>query len=452
MKITFLGAAQTVTGSKYLLEYNNKKILIDCGLFQGQKELRLRNWEEFFINPKEIDAVVLTHAHIDHSGYLPLLVKKGFKGKIFCSNATFDLCKILLLDSGFLQEEDAARANRYSYSKHQPALPLYTEYDAEKSLEYFAPVEFGEKHFLADDFYFTLEPSGHILGAAFISLFYGNESIVFSGDLGRKSDPIMKAPTALQHATYLLIESTYGDRLHDKIDPAQVIKKAIIKTAARGGIVVIPAFAVGRAQNIMFYIQQLKQQKIIPDIPVFLDSPMAINAAEILYKYSNEHRLDKNLCYEVCDVAHYVRTADESKKLNQIKMPIIIISASGMAEGGRVLHHLKNYISDYKNTILFTGFQAQGTRGDKIVRGDKDVKIHGDIYPVKAEIVNLTSGSAHADYEEILEWLGNFKEAPKKTFITHGSPESAASLKEKIEKKLGWSVTIPAHLQVENLS
>lgn len=451
MQLTFLGAAQTVTGSKYLLEHKNKKILVDCGLFQGHKEMRQRNWEKFFIDPSKIDAVILTHAHIDHSGYIPLLVKNGFRGKIFCSAATFDLCKILLTDSGFLHEEDARRANRYKYSKHDPALPLYSEAEAEESLKFFQPLAFNQKHHFDETFYFTLTSSGHILGSAFVSIFFDKKSVIFSGDLGRKNDLIMKPPSQLQQADYLLIESTYGDRLHDKTDPTQALKEIINKTAARGGTIVIPAFAVGRAQNILFQLYLLKQQKALPNIPIFLDSPMAIDASEILRKYSNEHKLGKDLCDKVCKIARYTRSTEESKSLNEIKMPMIIISASGMAEGGRVLHHLKNYISDHKNTILFTGFQASGTRGDKIIRGNKEIKIHGNIYEVNAEIVNLSGNSAHADYEEILDWLSNFKIAPKKTFITHGSPEAAASLQEKIIKKFGWNVVIPQYLQKERL-
>ena len=451
MKLTFLGATQTVTGSKYLLEHGGKKILVDCGLFQGHKEVRQRNWEKLPIDPRNIDAIVLTHAHIDHSGYIPLLVKNGFRGKIFCSKATFDLCTILLPDSGFLQEEDARMANKYGYSRHHPALPLYDAKEAQESLAYFQPIDFDQAHYFSDDFYFTLNPSGHILGSAFISVFYGDKIVVFSGDLGRPVDPIMKPPSQLQHADYLLIESTYGNRLHDKTDPAEIIKDVIVRTAARGGVVVIPAFAVGRAQNIMYYIHQLKEQNAIPDLPVYLDSPMSINAAEILYKHSNEHKLGKDLCSKVCQVAHYVRTSEESKKLNQIRVPMVIISASGMAEGGRVLHHLKNYISDHKNTILFSGFQAEGTRGEKILRGDKEIKIHGFSYEVNAEIVNISNSSAHADYEEILNWLANFKQAPKKTFVTHGSVESTNSLKEKIEKRFGWNVFVPQYLQSEEL-
>ena len=451
MKITFLGAVETVTGSKYLLEHKDKKILVDCGLFQGHKELRERNWAKFPTNPHEIDAVILTHAHIDHSGYIPLLVKNGFCGKIFCSEATFDLCKILLPDSGFLQEEAAENANRHGYSRHKPALPLYTEEEAQESLDFFQPIAFGQQYKFDEDFYFTLSNSGHILGSTFVSIFFNNQNIVFSGDLGRPNDPIMKPPVKLEQADYLLIESTYGNRLHKKTDPAKILKEVINKTVKRGGVLIIPAFAVGRAQNIMFYLHQLIKENAIPDVPIFLDSPMAVSAAEILQKHASEQKLGRKLCDEVCGIANYVRTVDESKNLDNVKMPIIIISASGMAEGGRVLHHLKHYISDHKNTILFTGFQAAGTRGDRILRGEREIKIHGSFYEVNAEIINLTNSSAHADYEEILEWLGNFKTAPKRTFITHGNEESALALQEKIKNKLGWNVTVPKYLQSENL-
>ena len=423
MKITFLGATQTVTGSKYLIQHYNKKILIDCGLFQGHKDLRLRNWAKLPVSPASIDAVILTHAHIDHSGYIPLLVKNGFKGKIFCSEATYDLCKILLPDSGFLQEEDAIRANRYNYSKHNPALPLYTEEDAEKSLKYFHPVGFGQPHYIGDELHFTFSRSGHILGSAFITLSDDTKTIVFSGDLGRTNDPVMVSPAVLQYADYIVIESTYGDRLHKETDPVEELGRIIHNTILHGGSVLIPAFAVGRTQNILYYLYQLKKQGKIPHIPIFLDSPMAINATSLLHKYKNEHKLPEKLCDEVCNIATYVRTIEDSKDIDHLTMPAIIISASGMATGGRVLHHLKYFMDSPKNTILFAGFQAGGTRGDRMIRGEKEIKIHGQMYPLKARVVNLSNVSAHADYKETLEWLKNFREAPSKAFITHGEIE-----------------------------
>lgn len=451
MQLTFLGATKTVTGSKYLLEHNNKKILIDCGLFQGLKELRLLNWEPLPINPRNIDAIILTHAHIDHSGYIPRLVKDGFRGKIYCSEGTFDLCKILLPDSGYLQEEDAHAANRYGYSKHKIALPLYNEAEAQESLEYFQTVEFGKAFHFADDFHFTLSHSGHILGSSFISVVAGKDKIVFSGDLGRLNDPLMKAPAMIESADYLLIESTYGDRLHSKENPLKQIAEVINKTAARGGMVIIPAFAVGRAQSILYYIYQLKKDGLIPNLPVFLDSPMAISVSNLLCKYSNEHRLGEDLCQLVCDGAKYVRDVEESKSLNKLNVPSIIISASGMASGGRILHHLKQYIGSHRNTILFAGYQAAGTRGAKLVAGAREIKIHGENYLVKAEIINLDNISAHGDYEEILTWLSHFRKPPKKTFIVHGDIDSALSLQEKIVARFGWKTDIPEYLQRENL-
>lgn len=451
MKITFYGATKTVTGSKYLVEHNNKHILIDCGMFQGYKELRNRNWDQFPFDARKINAVVLTHAHIDHTGCIPLLVKRGFKGKIYCSDATYALCEILLPDSGHLHEEDARHANKYGYSQHTPALPLYTKEDAEKSLEYFQTLDFGKPFDLGDGLHFTLSRSGHILGSSFVSLSDGDKTIVFSGDLGRPDDAVMKSPAIIEYADYLVLESTYGDRLHSRIDPLEEIGDVIRKTAARGGTVVIPAFAVGRTQSILYYIQSLKSQNLIPDIPIYLDSPMAINTTELLCKFKNEHRLSEGLCADVCSVVKYTRSVEESKALDQPNMPSVIISASGMAEGGRVLHHLKYYITDPKNTILFTGFQAGGTRGDQIVRGEKHVKIHGEMYPVRAAVENLTSLSAHADYEEILLWLRHFKKPPQKVFLTHGEESAAIALKERIEDQLGWTVVIPDYLESEDL-
>ena len=449
MKLTFLGATGTVTGSKYLLEHEDRKILVDCGLFQGLKELRLRNWEKLPVDPASIDAVLLTHAHIDHSGYIPLLVKRGFRGEIYCSAATYDLCSILLPDSGYLQEADADRANRYAYSKHKPALPLYTRKDAEKSLGHFRVKGFDKPHKLDGGLKFTFGRSGHILGSSFIRVDDGHTSILFSGDLGRADDPVMIAPVDMQQADYLVLESTYGDRLHKDGDPVEKIGDIIRTTAARGGSVIIPAFAVGRTQSILYYIYALKKANAIPaTVPVFLDSPMAINATQLLGRHRNEHRLPEKMCADVCHIAKYVQTAEESKSLDyNASMPVVIISASGMATGGRVLHHLKHFIGDARNTILFTGFQAAGTRGSRLVHGEDEIRIHGQMWPVRAQVEMLHNTSAHADYGEILDWLGRFQDAPRKTFITHGEPEAASSLRMKIEDHLGWRAEVPAYLQ-----
>lgn len=451
MKLGFLGAAGTVTGSKFLLETHDKKILVDCGLFQGLKELRLRNWDKLPVPPSEIDAVLLTHAHIDHSGYLPLLVKNGFRGKIYTSKATRDLCKIMLPDSGYLQEEDAARANRYRYSKHNPALPLYTEQDAEESLKFFEATDFGETLALDDELSFSLHRAGHILGAAMIRVTHAGRSVLFSGDLGRPHDLVMLPPAQIQQADYLVLESTYGNRSHEKTDPAKAIGSIVQKTIRRGGKIVCPAFAVGRAQNLLYYIYMLKQQKKIPDLPVYLDSPMAINVTELLHRHQSEHRLDPDMCRAMCDMATYTRTQEESKAINENNMPCIIISASGMATGGRVLHHLKHLITHERNTVLLAGYQAAGTRGERLLRGEDTLRIHGSDYPVRAEIKHLRSTSAHADDREMIGWLEGFNAPPRKVFLVHGEPDAAASMKRKITRRFGWPVTIAEHLQTEEL-
>lgn len=453
MKLTFLGATETVTGSKYLLEHENKKILIDCGLFQGPKELRLRNWGDLPLNPDSIDAVLLTHAHIDHSGYIPKLVKAGFTGPVYCSEATLDLCKILLPDSGHLQEEDAEAANREGWTKHHPALPLYTEKDARECLKYFKPLPFGQTYNLGRDLSFMFHRAGHILGAAFIRISDGYTSILFSGDIGRLHNPVMKPPAKIQDADYLVVESTYGDRLHNADDPTEDIEKIVRRTVARGGTLVIPAFAVGRAQMLLYHFYILKSERRIPNIPVYLDSPMAINATDLLHRHMNDHRLSPEECAAVCNVATYTRTVAESKAIseNNNSMPKVIISASGMATGGRVLHHLKHYIGDPRNTILLAGFQAAGTRGDRLARGEKEIKIHGHLWPVRAEIVKLDNMSAHADYSEILTWLENFSSPPRRVFVTHGELEAAQAMKEKIEERFEWNVTVPSYGHEEEL-
>lgn len=452
MKLTFLGATFTVTGSKYLLEVAEKKYLIDCGLFQGHKQLRLRNREPFPVDPKTIEAVILTHAHLDHSGYIPLLIKQGFKGKIYASHATRDLCEILLLDAGRIQEEDARRANRYGYSKHHPALPLYTENDAKKSLKYFHCMDFDKERHLKDDLIFSLSHSGHILGSSFITLKNNKTTLVFSGDIGRPQDPVMTHPAQVKFADYLVLESTYGNRLHPNIDVLTQLEGIINSTFAKGGTVVIPAFAVGRTQILLFYIYKLKQEKrLSQQIPIYLDSPMAQDATTLWNHYPGEHRLSIDECSKVCSVAEYVQSREDSKRLNHSPSPSIIISASGMAEGGRILHHLVQYAPKEENTILFAGFQAGGTRGDRMLRGEREVKIHGQMIPIRARIENLDTLSSHADYEEVLNWLKGFKSPPKQVFITHGEPEASESLKSKIEEALGWKVSLPHYLDSVDL-
>lgn len=451
MQITFLGATGTVTGSKYLVAFDDKKILVDCGLFQGQKEWRLRNWQSLPIEPKDLNAVILTHAHIDHSGYLPLLVKNGFHRTIYCTHGTKDLCDILLPDSAHLQEEDAKHANQHHYSKHDPALPLYTLKDAVRSLKQFSSHAYHSPVRLDQHTYFEFIPAGHIIGASMVRLIHRGISVLFTGDLGRLNDPVMKAPEWIDQADYLVTESTYGDRLHERDDPKLLLKNIIHQTINRGGSLVIPAFAVGRSQLILHYLSELRKENAIPYIPIFLDSPMAINATEILHRHINDLRLSKTACAELCDIATYVQTADESMQLDIHKMPKIIISASGMATGGRILYHLQTYATDARNTILFTGFQGIGTRGADMVNGKKEIKLHGQFIPIRAQIEVIRSTSAHADYEEILTWLQHFKEPPKQTFITHGEPEAAMCLKDKIESSFGWDCIVPKYAQTEQL-
>lgn len=452
MRITFLGANETVTGSKYLLNIDSKTILVDCGLFQGQKELRLRNWNPFPVDPKTIDYVIITHAHIDHTGYLPLLVKNGYKNKILATPATKDLCSILLPDSGHLQEEEAMFANKMGYSKHKPALPLYTAIDAQESLKYFKTVDFGTSYNLSDNCSFRFHRAGHILGASFVEIKFGSKTLFFTGDMGRTNDPLMFDPDFITGANYLVTESTYGDRLHEPLDVQEQIGQVIRTTVERGGSIIIPAFAVGRAQSLLYYIYQLKKEKKIPNIKVFLDSPMAISATNMMLNNINDHRLSAKQCIEIFKSAHYVNTPDESKAIDHYKMPIIIISASGMATGGRILFHLEAYAGDPRNTLLFTGYQESGTRGARIIRGEPEVKIHGRMIPIKAHVEQLRNASAHADYQGILDWLSHFKRAPEKTFIVHGEPQASLSLKTKIEETYGWRCAIPEYMHSEKLS
>jgi metallo-beta-lactamase family protein len=444
-KLTFLGAAGTVTGSKYLVEAGGQRLLVDCGLFQGFKQLRLRNWAALPVAASSIDRVLLTHAHLDHSGYLPLLVRNGFRGPILCTGATRALCGLLLPDSGHLQEKDAEFANKHGFSKHAPALPLYTQEDAERALQRFRSVDFHKSHSLGAGMEARFLYAGHILGAAMIELQRGGVKLLFSGDLGRANDIGLFAPEPVEAADYLVLESTYGNRKHEARDPEEALAEVIGRAAARGGTILIPAFAVGRTQSLLFHLHRLKQDKRIPDLPVYLDSPMAMDATDIFAAHGADHRLSPSDVRAGFAVARYVTTIEESKALDSMRAPKIIISASGMATGGRVLHHLAAYAPDPRNLVLFAGFQAGGTRGAAMTEGAETIKIHGRYIPVRAEVKNLQMLSAHADAEEILAWLRHFRSPPRRIFITHGEPAAADALRHRIGEELGWACSVPEH-------
>ncbi len=447
MEIQFLGATQTVTGSKYLLKAD-RQILIDCGLFQGAKEWRLRNWEKFPAAPAAIDAVVLTHAHLDHTGYLPLLVKNGFRGKIYATKHTVAIAKILLLDSGRLQEEEASRANRLGYSKHQPAKPLYTRDDVELVFKKFCIVDF-YRHFNIGKSRLYFKRAGHIFGAAMLLIENEGKTLFFSGDLGRPEAPFLLPPEDSVVADYMVIESTYGDRLHEQSDPEDELGKIINRVAARGGSVIIPAFAVGRAQTLIYYIHQLKRHKKIPDIPVFLDSPMAQQVTNLVLDTFEDSGARK-IYTEILGEISYISKLSQSKALDEYNAPRVIISASGMATGGRVLHHIHSLGRDSKNLILFVGHQVTGTRGEKLLSGQREVKIFGEIVQVEAEVATITNMSAHVDYAEMLTWL-NTAAPPQKIFVTHGETQAALSLQEKIQQAFDYEVIIPKYLEIEKL-
>lgn len=451
MRLTFMGAAGTVTGSKYLVEHEGRRVLVDCGLFQGLKQLRLRNWDRLPLDAEKIDAVVLTHAHIDHSGYLPALARQGFRGPVFTTEATKDLCALMLPDSGHLQEEDAFYANKHGFSKHQPALPLYTEEDARRVLRLFRPQAYGTAFAPVPGLTVRFSPAGHILGAASVHLEWDGMSLLFSGDLGRDQDILMLPPAAPPASDYVVMESTYGDRLHEEGDPAGLLADVVSRTAARGGVVVVPAFAVGRAQALLYLLAELKRERRIPDLPVFLNSPMATDATTIYHRYRPQHRLTQEQCDRMCHVAKIVNSVEESVKLNDLRFPAVIVSASGMATGGRVVHHLKAFAPGQRNTILLAGYQAAGTRGAALVGGAREIKIHGSYVPVRAEVVNLGSLSAHADRGELLGWLARLPAAPQRVFVTHGEPVAADRLRQAIEEKHQWSCLVPEHMQAVDL-
>ncbi len=451
--IRFLGAVGTVTGSRHLLELEGKNYLIDCGLFQGLKANRLKNWEPFPIDPARIDQVLITHAHIDHTGYLPRLVKNGFAGEIHATHPTVDLIKILLPDSAHLQEEDARWANKKKFSRHSPALPLYTGADSEKVFPLLRGHHYGEDIFLEKDIRLKYKNAGHILGSSFLDIkrLDGPQSrkIVFSGDFGHPGRPILRDPAQIYNVDYLILESTYGNRLHPKSEPEQYITRIINESAQRGGVLVVPAFSVGRTQTLLYTIRKLEEEKKIPELDIFIDSPMAIKALEVYKKHVNELNLEARKMFlqgteifkpkylKICTMV------EESKAINTVKKNAVIISASGMMTGGRILHHMAERLPDRKNTVLFIGYQAEGTRGRAILEGRKNVKIHGQKVPVKAHIEEISGFSGHGDYLEMLAWLSAFNKPPKKTFLVHGETEAVRAMAGHIREQLGWEVVIP---------
>jgi metallo-beta-lactamase family protein len=444
--IRFLGGAGTVTGSKYLVEHAGHSVLVDCGLFQGYKQLRLRNRDPLPVLPNHIGAVILTHAHLDHSGYLPLLAKEGFHGKVWATPATRDLAQILLPDSGHIQEEDAAFANRKGFSKHAPALPLYTEDDARRSLKLIRTARMREAFEPVPGWTARFYGAGHILGAASLLLEVGGRRILFSGDLGRPDDAIMLAPEQPPAADVVVCESTYGDRDHPDEDVLAELGPALQRVAARGGTAVVPAFAVGRAQALLHAIAELKAAGSMPrGLPVYLDSPMAIHSTELFAQHLGEHRLSAAQCQAMATVATMTRTPDESKAIALQHGPKVIISASGMATGGRVLHHLAKYLGDHRNMVLLTGYQAPGTRGASLAHAATQLRIHGKDIPVRAEIVQLASASAHADAGQLLDWLRALPGAPRRVFVVHGDPEASDRLRYRIENELRWQALVPEH-------
>jgi len=459
--LQFLGAAQTVTGSRFLLHIDGKHLLMDCGLFQGGRALRERNWEPFPISPDRLDGVILTHAHIDHAGYLPRLIKEGFGGPVYCTSATADLLSLLLPDSGYLQERDAAFANKKKYSRHDPALPLYTEAEAREVLKYLKPVPYHQLSRLSDSLSFEYLHAGHILGSAMIRLNYkgkGAETVLCStGDLGRSHQPVIRDPETIERADYLLLESTYGDRVHEKHDILSYLQTLIQQVVQSGGSLIIPAFAVGRSQNVLYFLRQLEEAGRIPVLPIFLDSPMAVSAVSVYCSHLDEHDFEmESLMAEACVLetgsVRMVKTTEESKALNQFKEPCVIISASGNLAGGRILHHLKSRLPDPRNTVLFVGYQPQGSLGRLISEGKKEVRIHGKRVAVKARVESLDGLSAHADSEEILEWVSHLKHPPSRIFLIHGEPEAQESLKGKLEKVITSKIEIPEYLEDVELS
>jgi metallo-beta-lactamase family protein len=444
MRLCFLGATDTVTGSRFLVEHGGVRVLVDCGMFQGTKVIRERNWQPLPVPPASIDAVVLTHAHLDHTGWLPVLVREGFAGPIYASPATVDLLGILLPDAAHLQEEDADYRNVKGTSRHHPALPLFNADDARVALGRLRAVEGTIE--VARGIEATWTPVGHILGACSVRLEADGRSVSFSGDVGRPHDVLMPRPLPLPAADVLVVESTYGGRHHPDNDVSEELATIVNRTAARGGTVVVPAFAVGRAQMVLLLLARLKAEGRIPDLPIYLDSPMAIDASEVYVRHAGAHRLTEEECRALFAGVRRTATPEASRSISGFLGPKVIVSASGMATGGRVLHHLRAYLPGKINTVLLVGFQAAGTRGQSLLAGAEELKIHGDYHQVRAEVAHIDGLSAHADEGELLAWLRLTKE-PRRVWVVHGEPTSSDAMRRAIRDRLGWEVAVPTHGQ-----
>ena len=448
--VQFLGAAGTVTGSKYLLKVFGKNILIDCGLFQGLKKLRQMNWDNLPISSSEIDVVLLTHGHLDHCGYLPRLVKNGFINKILSTAPTLEIAKVILEDSARIQDEDAQRANQEGFSKHKPAKPLYDKKDVERTIPLFSPQPLDKWIELFENISVRFRYNGHIIGATFIELKIANKLIVFSGDIGREKDPLMYPPQKPEQADVLFIESTYGNRIHPENAEAH-LADVINEAAQKQGTIIIPSFAVERAQLLMYLLWQLRMKNAIPHIPVYMDSPMGKNVLDIFHHNKEWHKLSVDDCNEMCRDIILVKTIQETMKLARTKNSKIVIAGGGMASGGRVLTYFQNYLSDPNATILLVGYQAEGTRGRSLLEGASEIKLYGKYYPVKSRTVNLEGLSAHADQRELINWLSNIKNRPEHIFVVHGEKEGAEGLKNKIKEVYNWDCEIPTLYQIKEI-
>lgn len=439
----FLGGIGTVSGSKTLIECNGLRVLIDCGLFQGLKPLRLKNWEDFPVDPTTIDVVILTHAHLDHSGYLPLLVKKGFKGEIHCTESTEELTNIILTDSAKIQEEDAERANRKKYSKHRKAEPLYTREDVKKCMTQFVTHQYNQWVILSNDLKFEMENAGHILGSAILHLKLKGKDVIFSGDIGRQHPLLMYPPKKFDNADYIVLESTYGDRIHEDANVEDELLKVINETWDSKGILMIPSFAVERTQELMYVLYKLRQAGKLPNIPVYLDSPMAMKSTDVYDRYRTLHNIPSDIISQMYDQVHYIETPEESKEICLDNKPKIVLAGSGMIEGGRIVHYLNNHMDNPDNTLLFVGYQGAGTRGRSILEGAKEIKFFGKYHKLNCRVRSIMSLSAHGDQNDLIDWLRNFTNTPTTIFLNHGEPHQSDALRVKIEDEFGWHCEVP---------